>query len=203
MRKFLVAIPIAVIAIGGSTACATKKFVRTSVGEVNDKVDSMGRVARTDPGASARRRGTNHRSRTKAARAARRPRRRRLATQAARRDSGQQRGDGGQRRGDRGGGQGRSGRQGDQAARVRGRAERGRGQLQVRQDRSARRGQGASWTSWSRRSRPIRRAPTSKSKGTRTTSAIRRPTSGSVSSVPKRSSGISTNSTRSRCSRST
>jgi peptidoglycan-associated lipoprotein len=43
MRKFLVAIPIAVMAIGGSTACATKKFVRTSVGEVNDKVDSMGR----------------------------------------------------------------------------------------------------------------------------------------------------------------
>src|SRR5262249_7200253 len=27
----------------GSTACATKKFVRTSVGEVNDKVDSVGR----------------------------------------------------------------------------------------------------------------------------------------------------------------
>jgi outer membrane protein OmpA-like peptidoglycan-associated protein len=27
----------------GSTACASKKFVRTSVGEVNDKVDSMGR----------------------------------------------------------------------------------------------------------------------------------------------------------------
>ena len=43
MRKFLVAIPIAVIVIGGSTACATKKFVRTSVGEVNDKVDSVGR----------------------------------------------------------------------------------------------------------------------------------------------------------------
>jgi peptidoglycan-associated lipoprotein len=43
LRKFLVAVPIAVLAIGGSTACATKKFVRTSVGEVNDKVDSMGR----------------------------------------------------------------------------------------------------------------------------------------------------------------
>jgi peptidoglycan-associated lipoprotein len=42
MRKFL-AVPIVVLAIGGSTACATKKFVRTSVGEVNDKVDSMGR----------------------------------------------------------------------------------------------------------------------------------------------------------------
>src|SRR5438128_2358087 len=43
MRKFLIAVPIAVLAIGGSTACATKKFVRTSVGEVNDKVDSLGK----------------------------------------------------------------------------------------------------------------------------------------------------------------
>ena len=42
-RKFLVAVPIAVLAIGGSTACATKNFVRTNIGEVNDKVDSMGR----------------------------------------------------------------------------------------------------------------------------------------------------------------
>jgi outer membrane protein OmpA-like peptidoglycan-associated protein len=37
------AIPVAVLALGGSTACATKKFVRTSVAEVNDKVDSLGR----------------------------------------------------------------------------------------------------------------------------------------------------------------
>ncbi len=43
-RKFLIAVPIAVFVIGGSTACATKKFVRTSVGEVNDKVDSQGRA---------------------------------------------------------------------------------------------------------------------------------------------------------------
>jgi peptidoglycan-associated lipoprotein len=43
LRKFFVALPVLVLAIGGSTACATKKFVRTSVGEVNDKVDSMGR----------------------------------------------------------------------------------------------------------------------------------------------------------------
>ncbi len=42
-RRLLIAVPIAVIAVGGSTACATKKFVRTSVGEVNTKVDSMGR----------------------------------------------------------------------------------------------------------------------------------------------------------------
>ena len=42
LRKFFVALPIAVLAVGGSTACASKKFVRTSVGEVNDKVDSLG-----------------------------------------------------------------------------------------------------------------------------------------------------------------
>ena len=43
MRNYLVAIPIVIIAIGGSTACATKKYVRTSVGEVNDKVDAVGK----------------------------------------------------------------------------------------------------------------------------------------------------------------
>jgi len=43
LRRFIVAVPITVLAIGGSTACATKKFVRTSVGEVNDKVDAQGR----------------------------------------------------------------------------------------------------------------------------------------------------------------
>jgi len=44
MRNLIVAIPIVVLAIGGSTACATKKFVRTSVGEVNDKVESQGKA---------------------------------------------------------------------------------------------------------------------------------------------------------------
>ena len=43
LRKLFVIVPVAVLAVGGSTACATKKFVQTSVGEVNDKVDSMGR----------------------------------------------------------------------------------------------------------------------------------------------------------------
>jgi outer membrane protein OmpA-like peptidoglycan-associated protein len=42
-RNFFVALPIALLAVGGSTACASKKFVRTSVGEVNDKVDSLGK----------------------------------------------------------------------------------------------------------------------------------------------------------------
>ena len=42
-RKLFMAATLAVFAIGGTTACASKKFVRTSVGEVNDKVDAVGR----------------------------------------------------------------------------------------------------------------------------------------------------------------
>jgi outer membrane protein OmpA-like peptidoglycan-associated protein len=41
MKKFLVAIPVVMIAAAGSTACATKKFVRTEVGAVNDKVTTL------------------------------------------------------------------------------------------------------------------------------------------------------------------
>jgi outer membrane protein OmpA-like peptidoglycan-associated protein len=44
LRRLFVVVPVAALAIGGSTACATKKFVRTSVGEVNEKVDSQGRT---------------------------------------------------------------------------------------------------------------------------------------------------------------
>ena len=40
MKKFGLAIPVLAIALG-TTACATKKFVRTNVGEVNDKVDTL------------------------------------------------------------------------------------------------------------------------------------------------------------------
>src|SRR4051812_30869018 len=43
MRTLFKAIPVALIVVTGTTACASKKFVRTSVGEVNDKVDSLGR----------------------------------------------------------------------------------------------------------------------------------------------------------------
>ena len=43
MRKLFTVIPVALIVVVGTTACASKKFVRTSVGEVNDKVDSLGR----------------------------------------------------------------------------------------------------------------------------------------------------------------
>ena len=43
MRRIVLAIPVMAIVLGGSTACATKKFVNTRVGEVNTKVDSLGR----------------------------------------------------------------------------------------------------------------------------------------------------------------
>ena len=43
VRQFVMGISIAALTIGGTAACATKKFVKVSVGEVNDKVDSLGR----------------------------------------------------------------------------------------------------------------------------------------------------------------
>jgi len=41
MKKLLLALPIVALALGGSSACATKKYVRTRVGEVNDKVETL------------------------------------------------------------------------------------------------------------------------------------------------------------------
>jgi outer membrane protein OmpA-like peptidoglycan-associated protein len=41
MKKLVMVVPVLVLALSGTTACATKKFVRTSVGEVNDKVDTL------------------------------------------------------------------------------------------------------------------------------------------------------------------
>ena len=41
MKKLVLVVPVLALALGGTTACATKKFVRTNVGEVNDKVDTL------------------------------------------------------------------------------------------------------------------------------------------------------------------
>src|SRR4029079_12713104 len=41
MKRFISALAISALAVGGSTACATKKMVRQRVGEVNDKVDTL------------------------------------------------------------------------------------------------------------------------------------------------------------------
>ena len=61
MRKFVLAIPVVAIALGGTTACATKKFVRGEVTQVNDKVDTLSKSVeenqertRTNEGGSAK-----------------------------------------------------------------------------------------------------------------------------------------------------
>ena len=41
MKRFVLVIPVLALALGSTTACATKKFVRTEVGQVNDKVDTL------------------------------------------------------------------------------------------------------------------------------------------------------------------
>ena len=41
MKKLVLVVPALALALSGTTACATKKFVRTNVGEVNDKVDTL------------------------------------------------------------------------------------------------------------------------------------------------------------------
>jgi len=41
MKKLVMAVPVLAIALSGTTACATKKFVRQNVGEVNEKVDTL------------------------------------------------------------------------------------------------------------------------------------------------------------------
>jgi outer membrane protein OmpA-like peptidoglycan-associated protein len=41
MTKVVLAIPVLALTLGGTTACATKKFVRGEVGQVNDKVETL------------------------------------------------------------------------------------------------------------------------------------------------------------------
>jgi peptidoglycan-associated lipoprotein len=41
MKRLLMVVPAVALVLGGTTACATKKFVRTEVGAVNDKVGTL------------------------------------------------------------------------------------------------------------------------------------------------------------------
>ena len=41
MKKLLLAVPVLALALGGTSACATKKMVNTKVGEVNGKVETL------------------------------------------------------------------------------------------------------------------------------------------------------------------
>ena len=44
MKKLVMVVPVLALALSGTTACATKKFVRTNVGEVNNKVDTLSKT---------------------------------------------------------------------------------------------------------------------------------------------------------------
>ena len=44
MKRLVLVVPVLALALSGTTACATKKFVRTNVGEVNSKVDTLSRT---------------------------------------------------------------------------------------------------------------------------------------------------------------
>jgi peptidoglycan-associated lipoprotein len=44
MTKLAVAVPVLALALGATSACATKKMVRTEVGEVNGKVETLSRT---------------------------------------------------------------------------------------------------------------------------------------------------------------
>jgi peptidoglycan-associated lipoprotein len=41
MKRLVLAIPVLALALGGTTACATKKFVKGQVGDVNNKVEGL------------------------------------------------------------------------------------------------------------------------------------------------------------------
>jgi peptidoglycan-associated lipoprotein len=43
MKKLVLGVPVLALALGSTTACATKKFVRGEVGQVNEKVDTLTR----------------------------------------------------------------------------------------------------------------------------------------------------------------
>ena len=74
MKKFLLAVPVLTLAIGGSTACATKKFVRTEVGGVNDKVTTLSGRLEAERAAHEGERGRRSaRSTTRPVRSTRRP----------------------------------------------------------------------------------------------------------------------------------
>ena len=44
MKRLVMVVPVLALALSGTTACATKKFVRTNIGEVNQKVDTLSKT---------------------------------------------------------------------------------------------------------------------------------------------------------------
>ena len=126
MKKVVLAVPLLALALGGTTACATKKFVRGEVGQVNNKVDTLSRSLEE----------TQERTKANEARDRRsRPEGRRRRSEG-RRSRPERRG--GRRGGCRRQHPRRRDRKGVQADRLRSRPERREGQLQVRPGDDAR-----------------------------------------------------------------
>ena len=138
MKKLVVAVPVLALALGGTTACATKKMVKTQVGEVNGKVETLSKSVEE----------TQERTRANEGKIGEVDQKAQAAGQRAD-AAGQARG---RRacRGRRGQHPRRRDRARVQAARLRSDAQRRQGRLQVRQGGDARRGEG--------RHRPARRS---------------------------------------------
>ena len=64
MKRFLSAVAITAVALGGSSACATKKMVKQRVGEVDNKVDTLSKSVEENPGADAHQRRAHRRGRS-------------------------------------------------------------------------------------------------------------------------------------------
>ena len=125
MKKFLTAIAISAVALGGS-ACATKKMVKQRVGDVNDKVDTLSKSVEENQERTRGQRGRRSARSTSSAQAASQ---RQAAT--ARADERIRRGRQGQR-------PRRRDRSGVEAAGLRSRPQRRPGRLQVRPVQAAR-----------------------------------------------------------------
>ena len=132
MRKLFTFIPVALIVVAGTTACASKKFVRTSVGEVNDKVDSLGRSVEETQERTRKNEGRITEVDQKASAAAASAQQANGAAADAKNAAVDARSAANTRRH-----QARHVRQAEPPPRVRSGAERGSGQLQVRQGRAA------------------------------------------------------------------
>ena len=76
MKKLVLAVPVLALALGGTTACATKKMVKTQVGEVNGKVETLSKSVEETQERTRANEGRDRRSRPEGAgcRAARRRR---------------------------------------------------------------------------------------------------------------------------------
>ena len=67
MKKLVLAVPVLALALGGTTACATKKMVRTQVGEVNGKVETLSKSVEENQERTRANEGRDQRSRSEGA----------------------------------------------------------------------------------------------------------------------------------------